>query len=89
MKISKFEYIISFLQGAMFSLALVGTFFIFLNYFWISLKYALSVAFIYLIFCMLIVAFLQFILIKIDLLKESKKQTSLLEEIRDRLDTQK
>ena len=62
----------------------VGAFFIFKEYFWINLKYAVSISFVYLISGLLIVTFLEYFLVKLDLLKEAKKQTKLLEEIKNR-----
>jgi len=85
LKFSKFESLISFLQGAVLAATFVGAFFIFIEYYWISLQYTFSVITIYVIFCLIIVVFLEYILIKLNLLREAKKQTSLLEEIKEEL----
>ena len=82
---SLFEQIISFLQGSIFGLAIVGAFFILINLLWIGINFALIVTFFYIIFCSLIVLFLQSVLAKIELLNESKKQTKLLEKIEQKL----
>lgn len=76
---------ISFLQGIVFGLAFVGAFFIMLNFFWVNLNYALIVTFFYIILCVMIMLFLKSILTKEELLRENKKQTSLLEEIKEKL----
>ena len=82
MKFSRFESLISFLQGAVWAATFVGAFFIFKEYFWISFQYTITVMTIYVIFSLLIIVFLEYILVKLDLLKEAKRQTSLLEDIK-------
>jgi len=82
---SLFQQIISFLQGSIFGLAIVGAFFILINSLWIGVNFALIVTFFYAIFCSLIMLFLQSVLMKIESLNELKKQTKLLEKIEKKL----
>ncbi len=86
MNIEKFEFIIKFLQGSLTAVAFVGFFYLFYQYMWISLKYAFAISFLFFIAIYLIIVFLQYIIIKIELLKEAREQTEILKDIYSKLE---
>ena len=74
------------MQGSILGLTIVGAFFIMKDFFWINLNLALILTFFYIVFCSLIMLFLQSILMKFEIVNETKKQTKILEKIEKKLD---
>ena len=85
MKRSVFDKIISFLLGISWAFIVIGAFIIFKLFFFMGVSAALFFSILFIIFGLFLVLLLETMLSYRERLDESKKQTQLLEEIRDAL----
>ncbi|MEN8147748.1 MAG: hypothetical protein ABFR02_09040 [Campylobacterota bacterium] len=85
MKRSIFDKIISFLLGISWAFIVLGAFITFKLFLFMGVAAALFLSILYVIFGLFLVLLLETMLTYRERLDESKKQTQLLEEIRDAL----
>ncbi len=85
MKRSIFDKIISFLLGISWTFIVLGAFITFKLFFFMGVATALFLSILYIIFGLFIILALETMLTYKERLQESKKQTQLLQEIRDTL----
>jgi len=85
MKRSIFDKIISFLLGTSWAFIVLGAFITFKLFFFMGVATALFLSILYIIFGLFIILALETMLTYKERLHESKKQTELLQEIRDAL----
>ena len=85
MKRSIFDKIISFLLGISWTFIVLGAFITFKLFFFMGVATALFLTILYIIFGLFIILALETMLTYKERLHESKKQTQLLQEIRDAL----
>lgn len=85
MKRSLFDKIISFLLGISWAFIVLGAFITFKLFLFMGVATALFLAILYIIFGLFLVLLLETMLTYRERLDESKKQTQLLQEIRDAL----
>ena len=85
MKRSLFDKIISFLLGISWAFIVLGAFITFKLFLFMGVATALFLAILYIIFGLFLVLLLETMLSYRERLDESKKQTQLLQEIRDAL----
>jgi len=79
--------LVSFLLGAGWGIALIGALVAFFAFLKVGLLFAFLAAILATIPGLLIVVFLEYMLLKSDILSQMKQQTKFLEEIRDRTET--
>ena len=85
MKRSVFDKIISFLLGISWTFIVLGAFITFKLFLFMGVATALFLSILYIIFGLFIILALETMLTYKERLNESKKQTQLLQEIRDTL----
>jgi large-conductance mechanosensitive channel len=83
MKASTHDALLSFLGGASWAFAIIGTWVTFQSFIFLGLVTAFMFAFLFIFLALFIIVILQNLVLSRDRYEETLKQTILLEEIRD------